>query len=80
MPIISIRYSDLDYGKLVYIINDEFQEPHVLVGVETRAGKQTKFVIADANGKEVSLWDFQCSFEVNKEMLNRHDKDEDDDD
>jgi hypothetical protein len=51
----------LEWGQDIWIKNDPYQEKFTLVGIETRAKRTTKFIIADKYGKERSLYDFQCT-------------------
>lgn len=78
MAITSVRYADLDWGKTMYIINDLAQFPWTLVGIESRPGKVTKFILADEVGDEIVMYDFQCSLEKTEPPVKPKTDDEED--
>jgi hypothetical protein len=75
MPI-KVKY-DTDFGSTWYIKNDPDQFPHILVGLIILEKYVTKFILSYL-GQNCEVFDYECSQEVNKDILdNKSEMDED---
>lgn len=69
MPI-KIKFTDINFGDIFYLINDPDQFPHILTGIVILPGNQIKFILSYM-GDESYVWDIETSREPNNEMIRK---------
>lgn len=73
------KYPTLRWGQTWYVKHDEEQCPRVLIGLLNTPGRQTQYLLADADGNEAFYYDSLCTKEPTND-LGLDPKDEQDDD